>query len=94
MYNVQVVIGLAELTAVKQHLRYFFDGDIAVRLVQTAVKGAAGDNQVFALLHGVLDGVQIGAVQVASGHKEIAVFIAHGLLPEQAAVRLITETLM
>ena len=88
MYHVQVVIGLAELTAVKQHLRDFFDGDIAVRLVQASVKGTAGDNQVFALLHGVLDGVQIDAVEVPCGHEEVAALVAHGLLPEQAAVRL------
>ena len=94
MYDIQVVIRFAELAAFQQHLRDFLHRDVVVSLVQPAVKGTASDNQVLALLHGVLDGVQIGAVQVAGRHKEVAVLVAYRLFPEQVSVRLIAESLV
>lgn len=69
MDDVQIVVGLAKLTAFQQHLRNFLDGNVVVSLVQSIVKGAAGNNELFALLHGVLDRVQIGTVQVTGRHK-------------------------
>lgn len=69
MDDVQIVVGLAKLAAFQQHLRNFLDGNIVVSLVQSAVKGAAGNNELLALLHGVLDGIQVGAVQVTGRHK-------------------------
>lgn len=94
MYDIQVVIRFAELAAFQQHLRDLLHCDIIVSLVQSAVKGAASDDQILALLHGVLDGVQIGAVQVAGSHKEVAVLVAYRLFPEQVSIRLIAESLV
>ena len=82
MDDVQIVVGLAELAAFQQHLRNFLDGNVVVSSVQSIVKGAAGDNEIFTVLHGVLDGIQIGAVQVTGRHKQVAVFVAHRLLPK------------
>ena len=94
MYDIQVVIRFAELAAFQQHLRDFLHRDVVVSLVQPAVKRAASDDQILAFLHGVLDGVQIGTVQVAGSHKEIAVLVAYRLFPEQVSIRLIAESLM
>lgn len=69
-------------------------GKMAKDDIQSAVKGTAGDDQIFSFLHGVLDGVQIGAVQVSCGHKEVAVLVAHRLFPEQIAVWMIVESLV
>ena len=69
MDDVQIVVGFAKLTAFQQHLRNFLDGNVVVSLVQLTVKGAAGDNEIFTVLHGILDGIKVGAVQVTGRHK-------------------------
>lgn len=69
MDDVQIVVGLAKLTAFQQHLRNFLDGNVVVSLVQSIVKGASGNNEIFTVLHGILDGIQVGAVQVTGRHK-------------------------
>lgn len=94
MDNVQIVVGFAELTAVQEHLGDLFDGDILVGLVQPTVEGTTGDNEIFAVLHRTLDGVQISPIDMPGGNEQIAVFASHGLFPKEVAVRLIAESLM
>lgn len=94
MYNVQAVIVLAELAAVKKHLRDFLHRNILIRPVQSFIIGAAGNDEILAFLHAAFDGIQVGGGQVAGGSKEVAVFIAHRLFPEEVAVGLICKSLM
>ena len=94
MYDIQIVIRFAKLTAFQEHLGNFFDGDMVIDPVQPFVVGAAGDGEIFVLLHSALDGVQIIAVQMAGGDEQIGLFAARGLLPEQLAVRVVGEALV
>ena len=94
MYDIQIVIRFAKLTAFQEHLGNFFDGDMVIDPVQPFVVGAAGDGEIFVLLHSALDGVQIIAVQMAGGDEQIGLFTARGLLPEQLAVRVVGEALV
>ena len=94
MDDVQAVIVLAEFATVKKHLRDFLHCNIRIHLVQSLVIGAAGDDEILALLHAAFDGIQVVGGQVAGGSKEVAVFIAHRLFPEEVGAGLICKSLM
>ena len=94
MYDIQVVVRFAKLAALQEHLGNFLNGDMIIGPVYSLVVGAAGDSEIFVLLHSALDGVQIIAVQMAGGDEQIGLFTARGLLPEQLAVRVVGEALV
>lgn len=92
--DIQAVIVLAKLTAVKEHLWDFLHRNIRIRFVQSLIIGTAGNHQTLALLHTALDGIQIIGGQVPGSGKEVAILIAHRLFPEEIGTGLIGKAFM
>ena len=80
MYDIQVVVRFSKLAALQKHLGNFLNGDMIIGPVYSLVIGTAGDGEVLVLLHAALDGVEILAVRMTCGDKQIGFFIPNGLL--------------
>ena len=62
MYDIQIVIRFAKLTAFQEHLGNFFDGDMVIDPVQPFVVGAAGNGEIFVLLHSAIIKVRLDKI--------------------------------
>ena len=94
MNDVQIIVRPAKLAAIQQHLRDLLDCNIFIGFCGCGIKGAAGNNEIVALLQCAVNRIQVSLIQMPGRNEQVAVFAADRLFPEQILVWLVVEPFM